>query len=126
MKFYYEGKLVRTSKTHEYKFAAIDVSKADGEKISALKCSATHEGAKSEIDRKRNNALNAITHYEQMIKAIENGYKHMWAKECGHAYKIDLTKYSIDELRSYIDSERKYLDYIQMNFKVVQLEAKSN
>lgn len=43
MKFYYNGKLVRSSKTREYKYAVVRET-ADG-KIVVWGCSSTREGA---------------------------------------------------------------------------------
>lgn len=45
MKFYYNGKLVRTSKTHEYKYALLN--RAD----RTLACSATRKGAETAYNR---------------------------------------------------------------------------
>lgn len=45
MKFYYEGQLIRTSKTHHYSFACINRNKNDDGKFSVYGCSATRAGA---------------------------------------------------------------------------------
>ena len=51
MKFYYKGKLVRASKTHEYKYAIIKKSDAESDavKIKPFACSKDMKGIESNL-----------------------------------------------------------------------------
>ena len=51
MKFYYNGKLVRTSKTHEYKYAIVKRAdiESDAERIKPFACSKDMKGVESNL-----------------------------------------------------------------------------
>lgn len=68
-KFYYNGKLVRTSKTHVYTHAVIN------EKGDVLRCSSTEVLAKAFITSELSRAENEIIDSDKAIKALRNGEK---------------------------------------------------
>lgn len=116
MKFYYNGKLIRTSKTHDYKFAAM----IDG---TCLKCSATKEGAQAEITRLiRDRELN-IEAEKNAIKAIERG-ETMFKGRGGHWIKIDPEWHTVENLTKWIECNTQALYNIKANAEVVELEAR--
>lgn len=117
MKFYYEGKLIRTSKTHDYKYAALINEKC-------LKCSGTKQGAEAEISRLIREAENNIAFYESALQAYEKGSTMVRSRR-GDWVKLDTAWYTPENLRDWKESEHKRLNFIKENAKVVELEARA-
>ena len=69
MKFYYKGQLIRTSKTHEYKWALIR-ELPDGS-IKALACSATQQGAGKDYNYYRKRYLDHVKVYVAPLDKAE-------------------------------------------------------
>lgn len=68
MKFYYNGNLIRTSKTHEYRYALLFV-REDGT-YRALRCSAERKSCVQEFDRR--------TRAEQIAKQTGMTIDEVW------------------------------------------------
>lgn len=116
MKFYYEGQLVRTSKTHAYKYAAM----LDGK---CLKCSATKEGAQAEITRLANSFSGNVEFYEAALQALEKGRDMVRTARSGWV-KLDASWYTPENLQRWKADAAEHLAYLRANAKVVALEAR--
>ena len=117
MKFYYNGKLVRTSKNHYYTHAVIN---PDGDRLI---------GCCSRLDlaiKLRNSWISSletnIENYNRAIKAIENGKKTYWGKY-GNREVLNKVYYSADDYKKFIENDKARIAY-RSNFKVVELEAR--
>lgn len=119
MKFYYNGKLVRTSKNHEYKYASIN--KKTGK---AYSCSTTKEGAGAEINRRINEAKRNIANYEKCIDAINKNYPYIFIKTGRTDYKVVLKGKTVEEYEKWIGYNKEDLEYYSTNFEIVELEMK--
>lgn len=117
MKFYYEGKLIRTSKTHEYKYAAISSSG------HCLKCSATKQGAQAELDRIFRESMRNLEFYRAALQALEIGEARV-RNSRGEWIKLDTTWYKPEELRKWIKSIEENAPTFYERNKVVELEAR--
>ena len=117
MKFYYNGKLVRTSKTHEYKYG---VYHTNLDKVIA--CSATKDGAQAHIDAKVANLNREIENCENALKAIAKGKTHYGYKDGRKTYleKVSTAEKHTEWLAGY----KKSLESVKRTHKVVELEAR--
>lgn len=94
MKYYYDGQLIRTSKTHHYAYACVRKN-AEGNGWECLGCSATRKGAEKVKNEIITRYENAIDGYERAIKAINEGKKgyynrrHEWIRLEDTYYKTD-------------------------------------
>lgn len=108
MKFYYNGKLIRTSKTHEYKYALVNKNS-----LQAYRCSKDMKGieaAKSEIARDLN-----------LLLSVKNGTykrKDRWSSTAKEIEEQFIKWYG--SMENAIDHNRKYCE----QFMVVELEAR--
>ena len=68
MKFYYNGKLVRTSKNHEYKYGILS-----SEGGSVTSCHATYEAAYKELQRRPGEIRTNIEITKEALKELEKG-----------------------------------------------------
>lgn len=118
MKFYYNGKLVRTSKTHEYHFGILN---ADGTKVTS--CHGTYEAAMKEMNRRPGEIRSRIAELETGIKAIQAGKSYYLTKICGRTYKVSIGKDTEEDYRHYIDQNRDALNRLAKR-KIVELEAR--
>ena len=121
MKFYYNGKKVRESKTHEYKYAAISTKTG-----KVLKCSATKEGAQEIINRYISERENEIKTCENILRAIETGAKSFYVV-CGRKTEYCKLKefHTIENTKERIESCKKAIENILTTWKVVELEARA-
>ena len=120
MKFYYNNKLVRTSKTHEYKYALIWEGR---EKVEM--CSGTREGCEKEITRRINVRLEAIENEKAIITAIKAGKNKYMCKEGRRSYYIELPTKDISEVEGWIENRKNAIEEIRKNLKLVELEARA-
>jgi hypothetical protein len=111
MKYYYEGQLIRTSKTHHYTHAC--VAKKD-EKWVTLGCSGTKAGAEKVKNEKINSYLNSIDGYERQIKAIDEGKSGYHSKKNGFV-RLSETYYKTDR-----DARVKAIEEIRQTIKRIQ------
>lgn len=118
MKFYYNGKQVRTSKTHEYHFGILSIN---GDAINS--CHATREAAEKEMAKAPAACRTAIGEYKDAIKAIENGKTKFPRKMCGRTY-YDKIAYSKEEYEGMIERAEARIAELGKR-KIVELEARA-
>lgn len=121
MKFYYNGKLVRTSKTHEYKYG---VYSANQDKVIA--CSATREGAEAHITRIMSDSRDRLKTYEGALKALKagaSGFDSYFGRRSTYIrFRQEHTeKYFTEQ----IDYYKENLIKIRNNCKIVELEIRA-
>lgn len=126
MKFYYNGKLMRTSKTHEYKFAIVW---PNGKCAS---CHGTREAAEKEYRKRIAESETCIDRYKQAIKAIQNGKKSFIFKERSGSYKVELygedfahnDRSKAETWEKYMESANECIARLKTR-KIVELEARA-
>lgn len=122
MKFYYNGKKVRESKTHEYKYAVIATTRDD----KVLTCSATKDGAQAFINRYISERESEIKTCENIIKALETGAKSFYAVYGRKTVYCKIREdHSVDGTKERIASCKKAIESILNNWKIVELEARA-
>lgn len=127
MKFYYNGKLVRTSKTHEYHFGVYNPD--TGHMIS---CHGTREGAEKEYRRMISAQEGCIANYNRAIKALENGKTYYEAKEGNRWIYVSLKgktwdgeEYgNPDTWRRWTESAMRRIEELSRR-QIVELEARA-
>ncbi len=124
MKFYYNDKLIRTSKTHDYKYALIS---STGKCVT---CSASRERAEAELASWINRYNDKIQNYKNIIHAIETGASHYNAIEGRKTYRVKLDAknneaHTLDGAREYLEDSTAKLEEIKKCWKVVELEARA-
>lgn len=120
MKFYYNGQLVRTSKSHEYTHAVIDTitGGCKGCRVGKDKAEAIISTEVAYYEKKINNYTNAI-------KAMKNGKNGYYAKDGRHTYFRKFSSDStIERYNEWIEWNRNYINSVKANWKVVELEAR--
>ena len=123
MKFYYNDKLIRTSKTHEYKYALIS---GTGKCVT---CSASRERAEAELASWINRYNDKIQNYKNIIHAIETGASHYNAIDGRKTYRVKLDgknneAHTLDGAKEYLEGSTARLEEIK-SWKVVELEARA-
>jgi hypothetical protein len=122
MKFYYNGKLVRTSKTHEYKYAVIATNRDD----KVLTCSTTKNGAQAFINRYISEREDDIKTSENIIKAIESGARGFYAVRGRKTDYINIRDdHSVEYSRGRIEECKRAIEFYLTYWKVVELEARA-
>ena len=120
MKFYYNGKLIRTSKNHEYTHAVIDITtgKCKG-------CRANEYTASTIISTECAWYERQIDNYRNAIKALESGKKGYYAKDGRRTYfsRFDADA-SVENYTRWIEWNMEHIKEIKANWKVVELEAR--
>lgn len=116
MKFYYEGNLIRTSKSHNYTHAVLA---PNGKAIS---CSSTREGAEKFKQSEINNWSRSVENHHSAIEAIKAGQKYYSFKEGNRTVKARVN----GTLESYERSLREAEKAVEIvrSYKVVELEAR--
>lgn len=121
MKFYYEGKLVRTSKTHEYHYGIYDKHYK-----TMRSCHSTRELAEKELNTYINQPLNWIENEKNAIKALQSGKKYYFAKEGNRNICVRFTKEDTVEMwEGYIKGNETKHEYRKSNLCVVELEVRN-
>lgn len=123
MKFYYNGKLIRTSKNHHYTHAVIT---ENNEKINCLGCRANRESAESIITERINRTKTGIENGKEMIKALKANKSGYYAKDGRRSYYVRFSEapdhYTIENAERWIRENEEYIEEIQKTWKVVELE----
>jgi hypothetical protein len=120
MKYYYNGKLVRTSKNHIYTHAVIDISN-----MKVIGCRGSLEKAESLLTSELNYIARSIENGKNKLKCFKEGKprygwkdgKRVWYS----SFKSTDTEESILEGIRYSEN---YLETIKQNYKIVELESK--
>ena len=119
MKFYYQDKLVRTSKNHIYTHAVID--QATNKLIG---CRSTKEAAEavksSEISRYRTD----INNCKRAIKEYEAGKSYYFVKIAGRSCPIKFGSKTPKDFEEYIKSDEANIERVTKDWIVVELEAR--
>lgn len=118
MKFYYNGQLVRTSKTHEYHYGILNI---DGTRVSS--CHGTLKDAEKEMAKAPASCRTFISECKAAIHAIENGKTTFPRKICGRTY-YEPTKYTKEEYEGMIERTNARIAELGKR-KIVELEAKA-
>ena len=122
MKFYYQDKLIRTSKNHNYTHAVIDTRTG-----KCLGCRTSMEACESIITTEINRFLRGIHSNEERIKALEAGKSGYYIKDGKRTYwhKFGSSPYdTIEKSHENIDSYRKMIESIRQNWQIVELECR--
>ena len=118
MKFYYNGELVRTSKTHHYTHAVIDSNNG-----RCIGCCSRLDLALKLRDSEISEVATGIENCKRAIKALEEGKKYYRCKAGNREY-TEKTYYSIDEWKRFMKNDEEKLEYKTKYFKVVELEER--
>lgn len=119
MKFYYNGKLLRTSKTHHYTHAIVDVSND-----ALVGCRSDYQAAVNELNSWINNARNDVEYYEKYIAAIKRGAKQITVKSGRRSFPVKVDHSLLDKNIESLAASKNYLKNIMENWKVVELEER--
>ncbi len=121
MKFYYNGKLMRTSKTHEYHYAIV---KVDGSK--AWSCHGTYNAAQKEMNRVIAERQSAIDSLNERKKALLSGRKYYFIKDGRREYKYTFTEGdTVEDCIERIEKAEAKLKWFIENWKIVELQAEA-
>lgn len=112
MKFYYNGKLVRTSKSHEYSHGVLHNGKV-------VSCHGSRELAFKEMTSRISRADARIQACQMAMAAIERGERFYWTKAGGRSCKAEIHS-TKEQYLSYIEEAKEY----KKNFEIVELEAR--
>lgn len=118
MKFYYNDKLIRTSKTHHYTHAVIN------ENGEALTCSATLKGCESFINAWINGLYTSIQNATNAINAIKNGKTTYKETFCGRVYNTPI-KGSVEQYEEWIQKCKTDIKRYQTCWQIVELEERA-
>lgn len=118
MKFYYNNKLIRTSKTHIYTHALID------QNGKAVTCSATREGCEKELSRRIREIEQRMVNHENALKAQASGKTQVMWKDGRSSYYMKLNQLSLDHFAEYIEAEKEMIRIRKHEWKIVELEAR--
>ena len=117
MKFDYNGKQVRTSKTHTYTHGILDnhgkVVSCHGSLEAAIKA----HGALGSFHR------GYIRDSEEAIKALEAGRAYYFTKD-RMAYKVSLKGKTVEGYEKQIEHSKAMLEHYA-SYQIVELEAKA-
>lgn len=126
MKFYYDGQLIRTSKTHVYTHACI--RKGENGYI-CLGCSSTRAGAeKVKIDKIRTleSAIYIYTARIEAIKAGKNGFyniKHKWISFKGCFEGCDYVP--LEEFERRLENTKASLERVKNEWMIVEVNGEA-
>ena len=121
MKFYYKGKLIRTSKNHKYTHAVINITN-----LGCIGCRAGADKAEAIIKSEISQTERSIANCKSAIKAIEarkDGYfckegRRTWYNKFSPGSTVEKYTESIERLNNYINR-------INETWRVVELEVRA-
>ena len=120
MRFYYNGKLVRTSENHEYTHAVIYAPTGE-----AIGCRTSLKAAESFKSSEISGYRKGIENYKAAIRAIESGKTYIMVKAGrGYSYKWGLNGETVEGLLKGIKEKEERIAHIEKNWIVVELERK--
>ena len=126
MKFYFNGKLIRTSKNHEYKYAIL--SENDG----VWSCHSTLEAAEKEYRKPIAARETDIHECMVAIEMLKNGRNYMEVRRGGRWFKVQLKgkdhrgddKADVATWEKYIKNDKTAIESLNTR-KIVELEARA-
>lgn len=121
-KFYYNGKLIRTSENHIYTHALINgVGKV-------VTCSATFDGCLKEKNRRISQVRQMIANLESKKKALQMGKAGYYVKDGRHTYyeRFDPTLKcdTLDGIDENLNWYNERIDFLRDNDIIVELEMR--
>lgn len=126
MKFYYDGKLMRTSKTHEYHFAIINASG------TCWSCHGTREAAEKEYRRIISEYETGIESANKAIAMINKGIYSYMVKSGRISYRVNLkTNYGDNIDRTKVEYWEARIESLKADIerfktrKIVELEMRA-
>ena len=127
MKFYYNGKLVRTSQTHTYTHAVLDLETGE-----CIGCRSSEQAAQQLAGERIRWRENEIENLQSAIKALKAGQtcypfregKHKGWTRFGPKVLAD-REAAIARREKRIEECRKEQAWFKENWKVVELEARA-
>lgn len=124
MKFYYNGKLIRTSQNHNYTHAVIDTERNN----ALIGCRASKDTAESVISGEINRLERSLKNHEAIKKALENGKPGFYGKDGRRTYWVRFSEnesyYTLESVERWMICDKKEIEYVKNNWKVVELEAR--
>ena len=120
MKFYYNDKLIRTSKNHEYTHAVIDANTG-----VCKGCRTNYQACASIISSEINSEINSIKDDEEMLKAIRTGKNYYTVKFGRHTFREKIRPdHTVERITGWINGHKEKIEYINKNWKIVELERR--
>ena len=120
MKFYYDGRLIRTSKNHEYTHAVIDITD-----YGCVGCRVGEDKAEAIIRTEISQTERNIANCRAALKALEDGKDGYFYKEGRHTWYSKFSKSQTAEYyEAIIERLSGYIDRINTTWKVVELEMR--
>lgn len=117
-RFYYNDKLVRTSKNHHYTHAVIDMASG-----KVCGCRTSREAAEAIIVARINMLNDIIESDNNAVKAIQNGETKYRTIEGRKAYKTNV-RMSEEQYRAHSEQTAEHLKEVMKNWKIVELEER--
>lgn len=122
MKYFYNDKLIRTSKTHHYTHACIEV-KEDGT-IICQGCSSSKAGA----EKVKNTVISEIERFifshKACIKALEEGKRGYYNKRHEFISFGQYRDFDIESEKTYLEGDQKNLERVQ-KWQIVEVEERA-
>jgi PIN domain nuclease of toxin-antitoxin system len=118
MKFYYNGKLMRTSKNHDYKYAIVSAN--DG----LWSCHSTLEAAEKEYRRPIAEAETNIHDDMVAIEMLNMGRNYYEIKICKRWHRISLKGKDKAYFENHIESNKARIENLKTR-RIVELEARA-
>ena len=122
MKFYYDGQLIRTSKTHVYAYACIKKGESGYE---CLGCSSTRAGAEKVKNDKIKEFESGIYSYIARIEAIKSGKtgyynsRHKWISFKGRDHE------TLEELERWLECDKAKLERVKNGWMIVEVNGEA-
>lgn len=117
MKYYYNGNLVRTSKTHHYTHAV--VTGYD----TVFSCNSSEALAVKALRSWANGYKNEAENGKKAIKALDEGKSHYMRREGNRDWYTKMT-YTREQYERQIEQAQSAYDWIVSTWKVVKLEER--
>ena len=119
MKFYYNGKLMRTSKNHIYTHAVIN------ERGGLIGCRANREAAEAIISAELSTLQRGLKNGEIKKKAIESGATRYRVSTGRISYWEPVRDTdTIERCDEWIASRREKIEAVRIGWQIVELEAR--
>ena len=117
MKFYYNGNLIRTSKTHTYTHAVL---KPDGKPFA---CSSSLDGAKKAIQKEIGGWETSKKNCREAIKAINAGKPYCFFQHGRMTIKVSLKGETVADYEKHIQEYDRIIEKYK-SYQIVELEAR--
>lgn len=119
MKFYYKDKLIRTSKSHIYTHAVIDMTTG-----GLIGCRSSETTARQVISTEISQWQRGIKNYQSLLKAIEQGKQMFRLTEGRRSWYEPVGNRTVEHCNKCIKHSEEQIQYIIDNWQVVELEAR--